>query len=71
LQIIRMTTWPEARWLSAVEDAGLTRLRAWRAAVKSSGDAGTLAMLVRAPDTREGGATDTTSGGNEIARARA
>ena len=44
---VRMTTWTEARWLSVLDEAGFTRLRAWRAA---PGDgAGTLAMLVRAP----------------------
>jgi predicted TPR repeat methyltransferase len=45
---VRMTTWPEARWLSALDEAGFTRIRAWRAAARP-GEAGTLAMLVRAP----------------------
>jgi SAM-dependent methyltransferase len=47
---VRMTTWPEARWLSALEEAGFTRVRTWRAAAHP-GEAGTLAMLVRAPGT--------------------
>lgn len=45
---VHMTTWPEKRWLSALDDAGFTRLRAWHAAAEP-GEAGTLAMLVRAP----------------------
>jgi SAM-dependent methyltransferase len=45
---VHMTTWPEARWLSALADAGFTLLRTWRAAARP-GEAGTLAMLVRAP----------------------
>jgi SAM-dependent methyltransferase len=45
---VRMTTWPEARWLSALEEAGFTRVRTWRAAAHP-GEAGTLAMLVKAP----------------------
>ena len=44
----RMTTWPEARWLAALEEAGLTRVRAWRAAALP-GSSGTLAMLVQRP----------------------
>lgn len=47
---VRMTTWPEARWRSAVEDGGFEVKRVWRAAV-GAGEAGTLAMLVR---TRSG-----------------
>jgi trans-aconitate methyltransferase len=43
----RMTTWPEARWLAALEDAGFRLVRTWRAAPKRDG-AGTLAMLVQA-----------------------
>lgn len=42
----RMTTWPEARWLAALEEAGFRRLRAWRAAA-GPGWGGTLAMLVQ------------------------
>lgn len=42
----RMTTWPESRWLAALEEAGFTRLRAWRAA-PGPGWGGTLAMLVQ------------------------
>ena len=45
---VRMTTWPEARWRNALEEAGFTLLRAWRAAAKP-GEAGTLAMLAKAP----------------------
>lgn len=45
---VRMTTWPEARWLSALEEAGFTLVRTWRAAARP-GKAGTLAMLVKAP----------------------
>jgi trans-aconitate methyltransferase len=45
---VRMTTWPEARWWSAMEEAGFTGLRRWRAGAKP-GAAGTLAMLVRTP----------------------
>lgn len=45
---VRMTTWPEARWQSALDEAGFARIRTWRAAVHP-GHAGTLAMLVRAP----------------------
>jgi SAM-dependent methyltransferase len=45
---VRMTTWPEARWLFALDEAGFTRVRAWHAAARP-GEAGTLAMLVRAP----------------------
>jgi SAM-dependent methyltransferase len=45
---VRMTTWPEARWLSALEEAGFTRVRTWRAAARA-GEAGTLAMLVKVP----------------------
>jgi predicted TPR repeat methyltransferase len=44
----RMTTWPEARWLAALDEAGFTRVRTWRAAA-GPGWGGTLAMLVRAP----------------------
>ena len=44
----RMKTWPEARWLSALEEAGFTVLRAWHADA-GPGKAGTLAMLARAP----------------------
>ena len=42
----RMTTWSEARWLAALEDAGFTRVHAWRA-VPARDWAGTLAMLVQ------------------------
>jgi SAM-dependent methyltransferase len=45
---VHMTTWPEARWLSALEEAGFTVIRTWRADARP-GEAGTLAMLVRAP----------------------
>jgi SAM-dependent methyltransferase len=44
----RMATWPESQWLAALEQAGFTRVRHWRAAVRP-GWAGTLAMLVRSP----------------------
>jgi SAM-dependent methyltransferase len=44
----RMATWPESRWLEALEQAGFTRVRHWRAAARP-GWAGTLAMLVRSP----------------------
>jgi trans-aconitate methyltransferase len=44
----RMATWPEARWLEALEEAGFTHLRHWRAAPQPEWG-GTLAMLVRAP----------------------
>ena len=43
----RMTTWSEARWLGALEDAGFRLVRTWRAA-PAPGWAGTLAMLVQA-----------------------
>jgi hypothetical protein len=43
----RMTTWPEARWLAALENAGFRLVRTWRAAPKRHW-AGTLAMLVQA-----------------------
>src|SRR5262249_15946005 len=43
----RMTTWPEARWLGALEDAGFRLVRTWRAG-PSRGWAGTLAMLAQA-----------------------
>jgi trans-aconitate methyltransferase len=45
---VRMTTWSQARWLSALDEAGFVRVRNWRAAVHP-GHAGTLAMLVRSP----------------------
>lgn len=45
---VRMTTWPEARWLSALDEAGFIRARTWQAAAQP-GEAGTLAMLVRTP----------------------
>ena len=45
---VYMTTWPEAKWLSTIADAGFTCVRTWRAA-PSPGWAGTLVMLVRAP----------------------
>ena len=44
----RMTTWPQARWLAALEAAGFTRVRAWRAA-PAPGWEGTLAILAEAP----------------------
>jgi SAM-dependent methyltransferase len=44
----RMATWPESQWLEALEQAGFTRVRHWRAAPRP-GWAGTLAMLVRSP----------------------
>lgn len=43
-----MTTWPEARWLSTLADAGFTCVRTWHAA-PGPGWSGTLVMLVRAP----------------------
>jgi trans-aconitate methyltransferase len=43
----RMTTWPEARWLAALEAAGFRLVRTWRAAPKRNW-AGTLAMLGQA-----------------------
>jgi trans-aconitate methyltransferase len=43
-----MATWPEAQWLTALDQAGFTRLRHWRAAPNPKW-AGTLAMLVRSP----------------------
>lgn len=42
----RMTTWPEARWLAAFEEAGFVLLRAWRAAPGPDWG-GTLAMLAQ------------------------
>jgi len=45
---VHMTTWPEARWLSALEEAGFTPVRSWRADAQP-GKAGTLAMLVEMP----------------------
>ena len=42
----RMTTWSEARWLAALEEAGFRRVHAWRAAPARDW-AGTLAMLVQ------------------------
>jgi SAM-dependent methyltransferase len=42
-----MTTWPEGRWLCALENAGLKLVRAWRAAPGREW-AGTLAMLAQA-----------------------
>jgi SAM-dependent methyltransferase len=42
----RMTTWSEGQWLSALEKAGLSLVRAWRA-VPGRDWAGTLAMLAR------------------------
>ncbi len=42
---VRMTTWSEARWQTALDEAGFTRIRTWRAAVEP-GEAGTLAMHV-------------------------
>ncbi|HEY1491687.1 MAG TPA: class I SAM-dependent methyltransferase [Steroidobacteraceae bacterium] len=44
----KMATWPESQWLAALEQAGFTRVRHWRAAPRP-GWAGTLAMLVRSP----------------------
>ncbi|MEP6942657.1 MAG: methyltransferase domain-containing protein [Betaproteobacteria bacterium] len=41
---VRMTTWPESQWRAAMEEAGFTRLRTWRAAA-SSDSTGTLVML--------------------------
>ena len=46
----RMATWPQAQWLTALESAGFTQVRHWRAA-PGPGWAGTLVMLVRAPLT--------------------
>ena len=43
---VHMTTWTEARWQSALEEAGFMLVRAWRAAAKP-GEAGTLAMLAK------------------------
>jgi len=45
---VHMTTWSEARWMTALEDAGFTLVRVWRAATHP-GEAGTLAMLARTP----------------------
>jgi len=42
----RMTTWPEAQWLAAFEEAGFLLLRAWRAAPGPEWG-GTLAMLAQ------------------------
>ena len=42
-----LVTWPEARWRGALDEAGFTEVRIWRAA----GTPGTLAMLARAPAT--------------------
>jgi SAM-dependent methyltransferase len=44
---VRMTTWPEDAWRSALYAAGFSDVRTWRAAPR--GKAGTLAMLARAP----------------------
>ncbi|HET6348032.1 MAG TPA: class I SAM-dependent methyltransferase [Candidatus Krumholzibacteria bacterium] len=49
---VHMTTWPEQRWFAALDDAGFTRLRTWRAAAKP-GHAGTLAMLVSTRGARD------------------
>jgi SAM-dependent methyltransferase len=48
----KMATWPESQWLSALEQAGFTRVRHWRAASRP-GWAGTLAMLVRSPQPEQ------------------
>jgi len=42
----RMTTWPEAHWLAALEDAGFRLVHTWRAAPKRH-SAGTLVMLAQ------------------------
>jgi trans-aconitate methyltransferase len=45
---VRMTTWSQTDWLAALEAAGFTPTRNWRAAA-AEGEAGTLAMLVKTP----------------------
>jgi trans-aconitate methyltransferase len=45
---VRMTTWSEAQWRAALEQAGFDEIRLWRAAA-GPGVPGTLAMLARAP----------------------
>lgn len=45
---VHMTTWPEARWIATLAEAGFTILRSWRAAARA-GEAGTLVMLARTP----------------------
>lgn len=47
---VHMTTWPEARWLTALDEAGFEVLRSWRAAAGPD-EAGTLAMLAKARST--------------------
>lgn len=42
---VHMATWSEQQWLSALDDAGFTRVKSWRAAA-APGEPGTLAMLV-------------------------
>ncbi len=48
---VRMTTWSEVRWRAALNEAGFTEVRVWRAAAVA-GAPGTLAMLARAPEAR-------------------
>jgi SAM-dependent methyltransferase len=47
----RMTSWSEAGWRAALNEAGFTELRVWRAGA-IAGAPGTLAMLARAPEAR-------------------
>jgi trans-aconitate methyltransferase len=42
---VHMATWTEPQWMAALDDAGFTRVRTWRAAA-APGEPGTLAMLV-------------------------
>lgn len=42
---VHMATWSEAQWLRALDNAGFTRVKTWRAAA-DPGKPGTLAMLV-------------------------
>lgn len=44
---VRMVTWTEAAWRAALRAAGFSEVRLWR--VASKGEAGTLAMMARAP----------------------
>lgn len=45
---VHMTTWPEEKWLSTMDEAGFTRVRTWHSGPRA-GWLGTLVMLVRAP----------------------
>jgi trans-aconitate methyltransferase len=51
---VHMTTWGEAKWREALEEAGFDVLRMWRAA-SGPGKAGTLAMLARTRTAGAGG----------------